>query len=570
MRQAKGSTDAVPQASSRRAVLRGGGALALAAIGAPAVRGGALAKEPAHAGSTATAPAAESRYVPRPGATLYDLTVAATTLDPDGQKPMAGVTVNGTLPGPEIRVREGEQFRALVQNGLDGRPTSVHWHGLLVPAGMDGVPEISNAPIAPGQMYVYEFPVRQSGTYWYHSHVGFQEQVGMYGAFVIEAADDPLNADHDAVVLLGDWLHRSPEQVFAELRGETGAAGDASATKVAATKDATKKDAAAKGMQDMAAMPGMAAPQATAGAPDMAGTRDMPGMAPAASPATAAAGGGMGGMKMGGMPMGGKADLSDVAYPTFLLNGKAPNAPWTLAARPGERIRLRIVNAAASTYFKVALDGHRLEVTHADGMAVVPVVADHLLMGMAEGYDVVVELEKSGSYTLHAIAQDGSGQAIGVLHTPDVEPAPDRTIPALAGKPLEYAQLRALAPTTLPDGPVRTYRLPLQGDMKRYVWMIDGQAWPKADPLPIKPGERVRLELVNQTMMWHPMHLHGHFFRLLNDAGDLCPLKHTVNVAPGETVRIEFGADNPGRWFFHCHNVYHLEAGMAREFVYVR
>jgi len=561
MKDAKDSTDpaGTVAGSSRRAVLRGGGTLALAALGAPALGGRALAKQAAHA----SPPTDEASYVPRPGATKDDLVVTRTTVDPDGQKAIAGVTVGGTVPGPEIRVREGEQFRALVQNGLDGEPTTVHWHGVLVPAGMDGVPDISNAPIAPGQMYVYEFPIRQSGTYWYHSHVGFQEQLGMYGAFVIEAKDDPVRADHDAVVLLGDWLHRSPEQVYAELRGETGAAGAG-----AATKDAATKDEAASGMQGMAAMPGMAAPQATAGSAETAGMRDMPGMAPSASPVAAAAAATGGGMA--GMQMGGKADLSDVAYPTFLLNGKAPNAPWTLAARPGERIRLRIVNAAASTYFKVALDGHRLEVTHADGMAVVPVVADHLLMGMAEGYDVVVKLEKSGSYTLHAVAQDGSGQAIGVLHTPDVTPAPDRTMPALAGKPLEYAQLRALAPTTLPDGPVRTYRLPLQGDMKRYVWMIDGQAWPKADPLPVKPGERVRLELVNQTMMWHPMHLHGHFFRLLNGAGELCPLKHTVNVAPGETVRIEFGADNPGRWFFHCHNVYHLEAGMAREFVYVR
>ena len=271
---------------------------------------------------------------------------------------------------------------------------------------------------------------------------------------------------------------------------------------------------------------------------------------------------------MAGKEESGGADLSDVKYPSFLLNGTAPAKPWTLAARPGERIRLRIVNAAGSTYFKVALDGHQLEVTHADGLAVQPVTADHLLMGMAENYDVVVTLLRSGSYTLHAVAQDGSGQAIGVLHTPDVAPAPNREMPALAGPPLGYEQLRAPSPTTLPGGEVRKFSLPLQGDMKRYVWMIDGQAWPDAKPLLIKPGERVQIEMQNQTMMWHPMHLHGHFFRVLQGAGDFCPLKHTVNVAPGETVRIEFTADNPGRWFFHCHNVYHLEAGMAREFVY--
>jgi FtsP/CotA-like multicopper oxidase with cupredoxin domain len=280
---------------------------------------------------------------------------------------------------------------------------------------------------------------------------------------------------------------------------------------------------------------------------------------PAASGATAGA---------AAMKMSGAADLSDVKYPSFLLNGTAPAAPWTLAARPGERIRLRIINASGSTFFRVALDEHQLAVTHADGIAVHPVTADHLLVGTAETYDVLVTLEKSGSYTLHAVAQDGSGQAIGVLHTPDVRPAPNRAQPSFPGRPLAYAQLRALAPTTLPEGELRTFRLPLQGDMKKYIWMIDGQVWPKADPLRIKRGDRVQIEMINQTMMWHPMHLHGHFFRILQGAGDFCPLKHTVSVAPGETLRIEFTADNPGRWFFHCHNVYHLEAGMAREFVY--
>jgi FtsP/CotA-like multicopper oxidase with cupredoxin domain len=280
----------------------------------------------------------------------------------------------------------------------------------------------------------------------------------------------------------------------------------------------------------------------------------------------AAAKGGMAAMP--GMASSGGADLSDVKYPAFLLNGRAPAAPWTLEARSGERIRLRLVNGGASTYFRVQLDGHALEVTHADGLAVQPVEVDEILMGMGETYDVVVRLAKPGSWTLHAVAQDGSGQAIGVLHTAGSAPTPNVSMPAPGKRVLAYAQLRALQPTTLPEGPVKSFRLPLQGDMQRYVWLIDGQAWPKADALEIGRGDRVQVEIVNQTMMWHPMHLHGHFFRLLNGAGDLCPLKHTVNVAPGETVRFEFTADNPGRWFFHCHNLYHLEGGMAREFVY--
>jgi FtsP/CotA-like multicopper oxidase with cupredoxin domain len=227
------------------------------------------------------------------------------------------------------------------------------------------------------------------------------------------------------------------------------------------------------------------------------------------------------------------------------------------------------VNGGASTYFRVQLDDHALEVTHADGLAVQPFVVDEILMGMGETYDVVVRIARAGSFTLHAVAQDGSGQAVGVLHTPGVPPSVSSELPPPGKRRLAYAQLRAPEPTLLPQGPVKSFRLPLQGDMKRYVWMIDGQAWPKADPLEISPGDRVQVELVNQTMMWHPMHLHGHFFRVLNGAGDFCPLKHTVNVAPGETLQFEFTADNPGKWFFHCHNAYHLEAGMAREFVYV-
>jgi FtsP/CotA-like multicopper oxidase with cupredoxin domain len=510
------------RALSRRQVVRGGGA-ALAALGGIAAAGERAARAVVGSAAPADAPAAGQAYVPRPGRTQYELSVVQKNLDPDGKKSVPVVTVNGRLPGPEIRVREGEQLRVLVENRLADTPTTIHWHGLLVPAGMDGVPDISNAPIPPRQTYVYEYPIRQSGTYWYHSHVGFQEQQGMFGAFVIEQPDDPLRADHDVVVLLSDWLHRSPAQVFAEL--QAGGKRDGGGAASGAKQDAAKQDANMQGMR-------------------MGGTSgtESPGM--------------------------GKPDLADVEYDAFLLNGTAPAAPWTFAARPGERIRLRIVNAAGSTYFRVALDGHPLEVVHADGLAVEPVTVDELLMGMAEGYDVIVSLARPGSYTLHAVAQDGSGQAIGVLHTPDVPPAPNLAMPPPASRTLAYAQLRAVAPTVLPAGESRKFRLPLQGNMKSYVWMIDGQAWPKADPLVIRRGERVELELVNQTMMWHPMHLHGHFFRVLQGAGDFCPLKHTVNVPPGETVRIEFGADNPGRWFFHCHNVYHLEAGMAREFVY--
>jgi FtsP/CotA-like multicopper oxidase with cupredoxin domain len=495
---------------SRRGLLRSG----LASLTA----GGMLALSRNGRGEVASTATTGSPYVPRPLPVQYGFRVGPTILNPDGKAAVPGVTVNGQYPGPEIRVREGTTVRIEVDNGLDASPTAIHWHGLLLPAGMDGVPDVSNAPIAPHRVYLYEYPLLQSGTYWYHSHWQFQEQIGLAGPFVIEAKDEPLRVDHDAVVMLGDWLYRSPSAVFAELRK---------------------------------------------GAPDQKRpTMDMK-MPPATDMKTQS---GMDMKPQQGAPAA--ADLSDIRYDAFLLNGRGSQDPWTLAARPGERVRLRIINGGASTYFRIRLDGHPLQVTHADGLAVEPVTVDHILMGMAEIYDVVVSLSASGSYTLHAVAQDGSGQAIGVLHTPDVAPKPNLEQPAFDGRALAYTDLRAVAPTTLPDGPVRPFTLALQGDMKAYVWTINGQVYPKTDPLLIRHGDRVRIEMVNQTMMWHPMHLHGHFFRVLQGAGERAPLKHTVNVPPRETVRIEFTADNPGQWIFHCHNLYHLEAGMARVFEY--
>ena len=431
-------------------------------------------------------------YVPRPGRAEYTFDVQRTTLNPDGLKPMPGTTVNGVLPGPEIRVKRGELLRIRTANRLTDEPASIHWHGLLVPAGMDGVPNVSNVPTPARGMYVYEYPIRQSGSYWYHSHYGFQEQIGLFGAYIIEDDDEPNQADRDAAVLLSDWLHRDPYQVFEDLK-----------------KPSTETAAAKSG-----------------------------------------------------------PDLADVQYASYLVNGKGSDDPWTLEAEPGQSVRLRVTGAGASTYFRVSLDEHPLEITHVNGPAVEPVEVDEFLIGPGEGYDARIRLKKAGSYTLHAVTQAGDAQAIGVIHTPGVAPKANRSIPKPAKRTLELEMLRAIEPTTLPPGKRRDLRIVLGGDMKNYIWTLNGQAFPKADRLIIGPGEQVGVEMVNETMMWHPMHLHGHFFRALNGAGERSPLMHTISVPPRKTIRIEFTADNPGDWFFHCHNLYHLDAGMARIFQY--
>ena len=336
--------------------------------------------------------AMESLYVPRPSEPQYVLRVAPTRLNPDGKQNVAAVTANGIFPGPEIRMREGDQLRIRVENLLD-QPTSIHWHGLLVPASMDGVPDVSNAPIVAGRAFVYEFPIRQTGTYWYHSHWDMQEQIGFAGPLVIEEANGPGNIDHDAVVMISDWLHRSPEQVWATLRRKTPMGAGS-----------TIQGSMSMGIKPEGEMP-MKGGTSPGTAMPMTDEKKTAGTA----------------MTMGAAR---GADLSDVRYDAFLINGKANADPWLLKARPGERIRLRFINAGASTYFRLRLDRIPLTVTHADGIAVRPVTVDYLLIGMAECYDAVISLPASGSYTLHAVAQDGSGQAVGVLHTPDVSPRP--------------------------------------------------------------------------------------------------------------------------------------------------
>jgi len=426
------------------------------------------------------------------------LRIAQTQVNPDDEKTVTGITINGSLPGPEIRMKEGEIFRARVENDLPDQATTLHWHGLLVPSVMDGVPDVSNPPIQPKHFQVYEYPILQSGTYWYHSHVGLQEQLGQSGPYIIEPKKEPLAYDREYVIFLSDWLHTSPYKVLAALQ---------------------------KGRPEQ--------------------------------------------------PMDkGKPDLSDVTYNSFLMNGKGNANHWSGVAKRGDRIRLRIIGGATSTLFRVMLDKHKMTVVHADGKTVSPVIVDNLLIGMGETYDVIVTMgqgdKSSESFTLRAMAQDGSGQAIGVLHTPNATPKANLSKPVWGPKALAYSDLRAAEPAPMPEGQLTKFDLTLRGNMAKYQWSINDQLYPKADRLIIHPGDRVQVTMHNKTGMWHPMHLHGHFFRLSlpGVARKLLPFKSTVNVAPQESLTFEFYADNPGEWIFHCHNIYHLEGGMGRVFSY--
>ncbi|MAI78843.1 MAG: copper resistance protein CopA, partial [Deltaproteobacteria bacterium] len=438
----------------------------------------------------------------RPAAVL---SITDETRKPLGEDTHATV-VNGHLPGPELRFREGERFQVLVENRMSV-PTTVHWHGMIVPNYMDGVPGLTQYPIDPGQSVYYEYPLLQSGTYWYHSHYEFQEQTGLHGPLIIEARNEPYQYDQEAVVFLSDWLNQSPAEMIPQFRGE---------------------------------------------AP----------MTEAARPAP-----------KGGYPFPGEKPFNvDVNYPGYLLNGQSNKRPWTLSARKGDRIRFRLINGSTASFFRVSLEGHELELIAADGQPVSPIRGDNLVIGTAERYDFLVTLKDSGSFTLHAAALGTENQVVGVIHTPDSAPRASLIRPQPGPRSLgaaDYGTLRSPYPTTLPEGPVKTLDIELGGVMKQYLWSINGEYYPemfspqgKAEPLWVKYGERVRMRLHNKTMMYHPMHLHGHFFRLLRRLGEWddpdAPLKDTVAIGPGQRIDFEFTADNPGHWFFHCHNLYHL------------
>ncbi|WP_228282199.1 multicopper oxidase family protein [Rubrobacter tropicus] len=447
--------------------------------------------------------------IPRPGKTghVEKYTFGAAPLDFDvaGQS-FSTWGYNGDVPGPEVRVREGDTLRVRVENRLP-EETTIHWHGLPVPDDMDGVPGLSQAPIRPGEDFVYEFVVPMSGTHMYHSHVGLQLDRGLYGPLIVEPKSEDLSYDREYTLILDDWLDgvsgRDPERALEDLRN---------------------------------------------------------------------AGGGMMAGGMGGMMGGGR-----IEYPLYLVNGRPPEDPKSLPVRRGERVRLRLMNPAAETIFRFAVDGHPLTVTHSDGLPVEPVEVDALTIGMGERYDVLLEANDPGVWQVAAAPEEKPGLARALLRYEEVgqsSPPPDHRPPNLAGRLLTYADLRAKGLDSFPGdggpftGPDRVHRLTLSGGMGAYEWRIDGQVYPGAEPLEVREGEWVRIELQNQSMMRHPMHLHGHSFQLLNGTGR-GPFKDTALVQPHMGgLALDFHADNPGEWFFHCHNAYHMESGMARVISY--
>ena len=536
--------------------------------------------------------------------TRFALEIGSAPVDVAGRRAPA-ILVNGGLPGPLLRWREGDTVTLDVTNRLD-TTSSIHWHGIRLPADMDGVPGLSFRGIAPGQTFTYRFPVRQSGTYWYHGHSGFQDQQGLSGPIVIAPREaDPVRSDREHVVFLTDWTDTDPETVMANLKFQSDYYDFHQRTVGTFAADVGRHGLAAT-VHDRLMWDGMR-------------------MSP--------------------------TDIADVtgATYTYLMNGQPPASNWTGLFRPGERVRLRFVNGSAMTVFDVRIPGLVMTVVAADGNDVEPVPVDEFRIGVAETYDVIVQPTGDRAYTLFARGESRDGYASGTLSprpglrapvppmdprplrttmdmgmpmggmsmggmpmggmarmsardptgtdmgrmnaaqmrgaTPAGDPAPPRLGPSvdnvamapthrlddpgdgLNGSPrhvLTYADLRATRPGPDPRPPSREVLLHLTGNMERYVWGFDGRTFSQAEPIRLALGERVRFRLINDTMMEHPIHLHGLWSELENGNGAYRPKKHTIIVKPGEDLSYLVSADTAGHWAYHCHLAYHMDAGMFR------
>jgi len=508
--------------------------------------------------------------------TQFALEIGPAPFALDGRGATA-TAVNGQVPAPILRWREGDTVTLAVTNRL-AEPSSIHWHGIRLPNPMDGVPGLTFAGIAPGATFTYRFPVRQSGTYWYHSHSGFQEQTGLYGAIVIDPKSGyPQAFDRDYVVLLSDWSFETPDTIVSNLKFQSDYYNYGQRTLGTFAEDARRQ-----------------------GLVETVSDR----------------------LEWGRMRMS-PTDILDVsgATYTYLINGHPPGANWTALFKPGERVRLRFINGSSMSIFDVRIDGLPMTIVQADGNDIAPVAADAFRISVAETYDVIVEPKENRAYTLFVQAEDRSGYARGTLAPqadmtaaiPPMDPRPLRTMAdmgmagmehgempgmelspegkRLEGKPsvdnvammpaerlnsagdgfpaglrvLSYADLRAIRPGTDPRPPSRDITLHLTGNMQRFTWGFDGKKYSEAGLIDLRRGERVRFILINDTMMEHPIHLHGLWSELENGQNDHRPYKHTLNVKPGERLSFLVTADEPGRWAFHCHLLYHMEMGMFRE-----
>ncbi|MEO8367071.1 MAG: copper resistance system multicopper oxidase [Pseudoxanthomonas sp.] len=563
--------------------------------------------------------------------TEFDLSIAALPVNLTGRAATA-VAVNGTLPGPVLRWREGDTVTLRVANRL-GIDTSIHWHGILLPSNMDGVPGFSFHGIHPGETFTYRFQLKQAGTYWYHAHSSLQEAKGVYGAIVIEPRDaDPVKADRDYVVLLSDWSDEDPHAIVRKLKIQADYYNRNKQTVGDLFRDA-HRDGWKATVTDRKAW---------------------------------------GAMRMSPTDL---ADVNAITY-TYLVNGTTPDGNWTGLFKRGEKVRLRFINGSAMTFFDVRIPGLKMTVVSADGQPVHPVSVDEFRIGVAETFDVVVTPEEEQPYTIFAQAMDRSGYARGTLSPRNglqapVPPLDARALltmadmghggmghgghdmkamegscgasmksveggcganmqgkmdhskrdhaamePAAAGhgamagmdhsasagmvshpasesdnpavdmqtmspskalddpgiglrgngrRVLTYSDLKSTFADPDPREPGRTLELHLTGNMERYVWGFDGIPFSKAEPIRLNHGERLRIVLVNDTMMEHPIHLHGLWSDLENEAGEFQVRKHTINVPPGHVRSYRVSADALGRWAYHCHMLLHMELGMFRE-----
>ncbi|MFJ6623371.1 multicopper oxidase family protein [Kitasatospora sp. NPDC091335] len=466
--------------------------------------------------------AAEAARKPGPERKVA-LTATETTLDLGGRT-VRSWAYGDRLPGQEVRATLGDTLAVTLANHLP-QPTSLHWHGLALRNDMDGVPGLTQADVRPGASFEYRFALSHPGTYWFHPHSGVQQDRGLYAPLIVEDPREPLAYDREWVVVLDDWVDgvdgSTPDAVLAELAQGMGGMDHSGGS--------------GNGGHEGHDMPGVSG---TGSAPSGAAPSRM--LMGARSPL------------LGG-------DAGDVAYPFHLVNGRLATAPEAFTAKPGDRIRIRLVNAGGDTAYRVALGGHELTVTHTDGFPVEPATTQALLLGMGERYDVLVTAG-DGVFPLTALAEGKNATALAVLRTGGGA-APDAAVrPAeLDGRLVTAGQLRAAPDVRLPARtPDRTVRLELTGGMAKADWAFNGRRYDPAQRHPVVAGERVRLEFRNSTAMWHPVHLHGHSFALPGDG----PRKDTAIVLPGTTLAVDFDADNPGLWMVHCHNVYHAETGM--------